>query len=228
MTVANPGFGTAFREAWPDDFGVSPGCVLKTTEFGVPKKNPRGPATSELIGYRRVGSQPPFENEQLTGIKPDRVIVDEADGKTHYRPALDELLEYARTDDVVVVQSMDRIATNIEQMHQIVESLVERGATVRFLREDLTFTYGQTENQAIIMKAMQAFAEFERALRKERQAEGIALAKRRGVYTGRTSSLTKSQATEIRRRAADGESKTSLAREFGVNRSTIYERLAAN
>ncbi|MEA3291190.1 MAG: recombinase family protein [Pseudomonadota bacterium] len=86
----------------------------------------------------------------------------------------------------------------------------------------------RAKNQAIIVKAMQAFAEFERALRKERQSEGIALAKQRGVYTGRTRILTQAQTTEIRRRASGGESKTPLAREFGVNRSTIYEHLASN
>lgn len=208
------------------------GCLIvgvsKSTEFGVHNRKPPTPAIGELIGYLRVGSQPPFANEQLIGIEPDRVFVDEADGKNHHRSALDELLEYARADDVVVVQSMDRIAKDIGQVSQIVETLVKRGATVSFLREDLTFTNRQSENQAIIMKAMQAFAEFERALRKERQSEGIALAKQRGVYTGRTRILTQAQTTEIRRRASGGESKTSLAGEFGVNRSTIYEHLASS
>ncbi|MCH9815412.1 MAG: recombinase family protein [Actinomycetia bacterium] len=94
---------------------------------------------------------------------------------------------------------------------------------MRFLRKDLTFTDRQTENQAIIMKAMHAFAEFERALCRERQPEGIALAKQRGVHAGRTRVLTKTQTNEIRRRASAGESKASLAREFGVNRSKINE-----
>lgn len=211
------------RQAESECAEIPGGHVSDTTDFGTHARIAPNLAGGELIGYQRVGSQPPFANEQLAGIDPVRLFVDEADGKTHHRPALDELLEYARADDVVVVQSMDRIAKDISQVSQIVQTLVERGATVRFLREDLTFTNRQGENQALIMKAMHAFAGFERALRKERQAEGIALAKKRGAYRNRGSrALTTDQAAAIRERVAGGESKTALAREYGVNRSTIY------
>jgi len=72
---------------------------------------------------------------------------------------------------------------------------------------------------------MGAFAEFERALIRERQREGIALAKRRGVYRGRKKALSEAQAGELRRRARAGEAKAALAREYGISRETLYQYL---
>lgn len=72
---------------------------------------------------------------------------------------------------------------------------------------------------------MGAVAEFERALILERQREGIAKAKARGVYKGRKPSLTTEQAHTLRARAAAGESKAKLAKEFGVHRDTVYSYL---
>ena len=79
-----------------------------------------------------------------------------------------------------------------------------------------------------MLSVMGAFAEFERALIRERQREGregIALAKQRGAYRGRKVALTEVQVAELRRRADNGEKKMQLAREFGVSRETVYARL---
>lgn len=72
---------------------------------------------------------------------------------------------------------------------------------------------------------MGAFAEFERALIRERQREGIALAKQRGAYRGRKKALSPERASELRQRADAGEQKAKLAREFGVSRETLYQYL---
>jgi DNA invertase Pin-like site-specific DNA recombinase len=77
----------------------------------------------------------------------------------------------------------------------------------------------------LLLSVMGAFAEFERALILERQREGIAAAKQRGVYTGRKPALTAEQAGELRERAAAGERKSSLAKEFGISRETVYSYL---
>jgi DNA invertase Pin-like site-specific DNA recombinase len=70
-----------------------------------------------------------------------------------------------------------------------------------------------------------AFAEFERSLIRERQREGIALAKKKGVYRGRKPSLTPQAAEELRKRVASGEKKAALAREFKISRETLYSYL---
>ncbi len=72
---------------------------------------------------------------------------------------------------------------------------------------------------------MGAFAEFERALIRERQLEGIALAKKRGVYKGRKKSLTPEQIKSARKRVAKGENKSAVARDFSISRETLYQYL---
>jgi DNA invertase Pin-like site-specific DNA recombinase len=95
------------------------------------------------------------------------------------------------------------------------------------VKERLTFTGDDSPMATLLLSVMGAFAEFERALIRERQAEGIAAAKRRGVYTGRRTALTAAQVEQIAVRAGAGEAKAALAREFGVSRETLYQHLRA-
>jgi len=90
------------------------------------------------------------------------------------------------------------------------------------VKEKLTFTGKDSPMANLLLNVMGAFAEFERELIRERQREGIELAKRAGVYKGRKRALTEERAAELARRAAAGEGKSALAREFGINRVTIY------
>ena len=76
-----------------------------------------------------------------------------------------------------------------------------------------------------MLSVMGAFAEFESSLIRERQREGIALAKQRGAYRGRKKSLSDSQIAELKQRVSAGEKKTTLAREFGISRETLYQYL---
>ncbi len=78
-----------------------------------------------------------------------------------------------------------------------------------------------------MLSVMGAFAEFERALLRERQREGIALARQRGVYRGRKKSLSDIEITELRRRINEGDKKAQLARDFGISRETLYQYLRA-
>jgi DNA invertase Pin-like site-specific DNA recombinase len=75
---------------------------------------------------------------------------------------------------------------------------------------------------------MGAFAEFERTLIKERQMEGIALAKKRGVFKGRKAALSQEQVGKIKARVAMGEKKSQIARDFGISRETLYQYLKNN
>ena len=97
---------------------------------------------------------------------------------------------------------------------------------MRFVKENLTFTGEDSPMANLLLSVMGAFAQFERELIRERQREGIVLAKNRGAYRGRKRSLTTAQAAELLRRVANGESKTLLAREFGVTRDTVYQYMA--
>nr|QKY86259.1 resolvase family recombinase [Escherichia coli] len=77
----------------------------------------------------------------------------------------------------------------------------------------------------LMLSVMGAFAEFERALIRERQREGIVLAKQRGAYRGRKKSLNSEQIAELKRRVAAGDQKTLVARDFGISRETLYQYL---
>jgi DNA invertase Pin-like site-specific DNA recombinase len=90
----------------------------------------------------------------------------------------------------------------------------------------MTFTGKDSPMQQLMLSLLGAVAEFERALIRERQREGIELAKKRGVYRGRRPSLTTDQVAELRAQAAGGVPKTHLAKQYGIHRDTVYRYLA--
>jgi len=179
----------------------------------------------QRIGYVRVSSLEQNPQRQLEGIPLDRTFTDTASGKDARRPQLEALLGYARDADTVFVHSMDRLARNLDDLRRIVRALTGRGARVEFVAEGLSFTGEDSPMANLMLSVMGAFAEFERALIRERQREGIALARRRGVYKGRKRALSPERAADLRRRAAAGEVKAALAREFGISRETLYQYL---
>ena len=177
----------------------------------------------QLVGYLRVSSLDQKELRQLEGIALDKRFVDKASGKDLHRPELEQLTSYVREGDTVICHSMDRLARNLDALRKVVLNFTERGIHVRFEKENLTFTGEDSPMSHLLLSVMGAFAQFERDLIRERQREGIALAKlREGAYVGRKPSLTPSQAKELRRRVNAGESKTTLASEMGISRMTLY------
>ena len=170
------------------------------------------------VGYVRVSSGDQNTVRQLGGIEVDRVFTDKASGKDAARPKLEELIAFVREGDTVLVHSMDRLARNLDDLRRLVRTLTGKGVKVEFVKESLAFTGEDSPMATLLLSVMGAFAEFERALILERQREGIAVAKTLGVYTGRKPALTVE-------RAAAGERKAALAREFGISRETVYNYL---
>jgi DNA invertase Pin-like site-specific DNA recombinase len=179
------------------------------------------------VGYVRVSSVEQHTDRQLDGIDTAGLFTDTASGKDVARPQLGELIRFVRDGDTVVVHSMDRLARNLEDLRRIVRTLTDKGVSVEFVKEQLVFTGDDSPMANLMLSVMGAFAEFERALLRERQAEGIAKAKQRGAYKGRKKSLAENQIHALIDRAASGEAKTLLAKEFGVSRETVYTYLRA-
>ena len=177
------------------------------------------------VGYVRVSSVDQNTVRQLDGIEVERTFTDRASGKDTARPMLDEMVSFVRAGDTVLVHSMDRLARNLDDLRRIVRMLTGKDVRVEFVKENLTFTGEDSPMATLLLSVMGAFAEFERALILERQREGIAAAKRRGAYTGRKPALTAEQADQLRERAAVGERKSLLAKEFGISRETVYSYL---
>lgn len=179
------------------------------------------------VGYVRVSSILQNEERQLDGVSLDRVFTDRASGRNTKRPELRLCLDHLRLGDTLHVHSIDRLARSLRDLEDIVADLTGRGVSVRFHKEALFFEANGKTNPTtrLMLQLMGSFAEFERAIIRERQAEGIAIAKRKGVYKGRKRSLTDDQAAELKRRAEAGESKTLLAEEYGISRYSVYQYL---
>ena len=157
----------------------------------------------QRVGYIRVSTVEQNTERQLDGIALDKTFTDKASGKDAIRPALQAALAYVREGDTLYVHSLDRLGRNVDDLRRIVSDLTGRGVTVAFVKNSLTFTGDKRDPMATLMLTLlAAFAEFERSLLRERQAEGIAIAKARGVYKGRA------KASEARRGAGAGHART--------------------
>jgi DNA invertase Pin-like site-specific DNA recombinase len=182
--------------------------------------------TGQLVGYVRVSTVDQNTDRQLDGIDLDERFEDKASGKNTSRPELQAALKYVRKGDTLVVHSMDRLARSLKDLLGIVDDLTGRGVAVQFVKEGLTFSPDTTDPCAVLMlQVMGAVAQFERSMILERQREGIAIAKAKGVYKGRRPALTADQAAQVRSRRAAGEHPDDLANEFGVSRATVYNAL---
>lgn len=177
----------------------------------------------QRIGYIRVSSIDQSPEWQLEGQELDRVFIDKASAKDVNRPQLTELLNFVRPGDTIAVHSMDRLARNLDDLRKIVRTQVERGIRIEFIKEGLTFSGEDSPMAHLLLSVMGAFAEFERTLLKERQREGIALARKRGVYRGRKRSLSAEQVIQLKERVEAGEKKARVARDFGISRETLYQ-----
>ena len=178
------------------------------------------------VGYIRVSSAGQNGGRQLEGVTLSKAFTDRASGKDTDRPALTELIEWVRDGDTVVVHSMDRLARNLQDLRSIIADINAKGAKVKFMKEGLEFTGESSPMSDLLLNMLGAVAEFERSLIRERQQEGIELAKKRGVYKGRKPALTPARAKEAKERAEAGESKTAIAKDLGVTRATLYKYLA--
>src|ERR1700757_3178262 len=174
----------------------------------------RKPSKGQRVGYLRVSSLDQNEVRQLEGLALDKTFTDKASSKDVKRPQLEALQSFVREGDTVFCHSMDRLARNLDDLRRIVLGLTERGVHIVFVMEKLTFTGEDSPMSNLLLSAMGAFAEFERELIRERQREGIAIAKQRGAYKGRKKALSAAQVLELKEAVEAGKKKAQIARKF--------------
>jgi DNA invertase Pin-like site-specific DNA recombinase len=179
----------------------------------------------QRIGYIRVSTLDQHTERQLDGIEVDKAFTDKASGKDTKRPQCELLMSFVRSGDTVIVHSMDRLARNLDDLRRIVQTLTGKGVRIEFVNEHLTFTGEDSPMAKLMLSVIGAIHEFDRALIKERQREGIALAKKRGAFKGRKKSLSQVEVVETHQKIATGMSKAQIAREFGISRQTLYQYL---
>jgi DNA invertase Pin-like site-specific DNA recombinase len=186
--------------------------------------------TGQKIGYVRVSSEDQNLDRQLEALKElnlDRIFQDKFSGKSTDRPALQEMLRFVREGDSLYIHSMDRLARNLVDLRNMVNDLTARGIKVIFMKENLTFTGTSEAVSVLLLSVMGAVAEFERSIIRERQSEGIRIAKQKGVYSGRVHALKSEQVAELRQMVESGIPKAKVAKKFGICRETVYRYLSA-
>jgi DNA invertase Pin-like site-specific DNA recombinase len=175
------------------------------------------------VGYRRVSSlEQNLDRQDLGPI--DKMFEEKVSGaSTKDRPALLDLIDFAREGDEVVVWSIDRIARDLRDLQTIIQTLIDKKASITFLSEKLTFSSSSNDPFAKLqLHLMGAFAEFERSIIRKRQAEGIAKAKAKGIYKGRKATIDTSSIANMRR---DGIGASQIARELNISRVSVYRAL---
>ncbi len=138
---------------------------------------------------------------------------------TEGRTELQTLIDFARKGDAIVVTRIDRLARSIADLAGIVRTLENKGVSLRATEQPIDT--GTAAGRAFL-QMLGVFAEFETAIRKERQMEGIAKAKAEGVYKGRKPSIDTEQ---VRALSAEGVGATEIARRLGIGRASVYRVL---
>ncbi|WP_321419335.1 recombinase family protein [uncultured Desulfobacter sp.] len=176
----------------------------------------------QSIGYVRVSSLLQNESRQLEGLNLDNVFLDKLSGKDRDRPELKRCLDHLRAGDTLHVHSIDRLARNLRDLEGIIRDLVGKGVAVKFEKEGLCFTGDDNPMNTLMLQVMGACAQFELSMIRERQKEGIAIAKKKGVQIGRKAKLDSASIDTIKDLWRSGKNKMEIAQEMGVSRVTFY------
>lgn len=178
----------------------------------------------QTVGYVRVSAADQNEARQVEAIGDvDRLFSEKVSGKNvDDRAQLNEMITYVREGDIVRVKSPDRLARSTRDLLDLVEQLQAKGVAVEFIDNPALNT--DTPQGEFMLTILAAVAQLERATIRERQAEGIALAKKKGTYD-RVPKLNPEQIADARQRISEGVPKAKVARDMGVSRQTLYSAL---
>jgi len=178
------------------------------------------------IGYIRVSTAEQNPDRQLEGISLDKRFVDFASGSSMKRPQLEMLIDYAREDDLIIVHSMDRLARNVKDLRHIIDIFIAKKVKIQFIKESLIFCDDKNAMSNLMLMVMGSIAEFEHSLIKERQAEGISLAKKAGKYRGRKRKMNNEKCVLLQKELLMPRYRiTDIAKKLEVSRYTIYRYL---
>lgn len=179
---------------------------------------------SVLIGYARVSTDDQdctVQEEALRAAGCTIIRSEKRSGTTtDGRQELETVLSFLREGDTLMVTRIDRLARSVADLEAIVARIRERGAFLRATEQPIDTA---TPAGKAFLQMLGVFAEFETAIRRERQMEGIAKAKAAGVYKGRKPSVP---TEEIRKLRAEGVSPTEIAKRLAVGRASVYRALA--
>ena len=170
------------------------------------------------IAYVRVSTVDQNSNRQV--IEADKTYEDKATGSNTDRPQLQEMLRNLQEGDEVHVWSIDRLARSIIDMHDLIKKITESGCSVHFIKEGLVFTPEKVNPiNDLILNVLSSVYQFEVAISKQRQREGIEKAKADGKYKGRSTALQESP--KVIQLLKKGVSQRNIAKEVGISLSSV-------
>ena len=178
-------------------------------------------SSGQIVGYRRVStSTQSLARQELPDVT-GRIFEEKLTGAKRDRPALQEMLNYVRDGDEVHVHSIDRLARNLKDLEDIVSEIIGKGASIRFIKEGLHFKPDQETDpfQKLMFQMLGSFAEFERAIIKTRQAEGIKKAKEEGKFEGRKAVINPYIIHDLHNR---GVRPDDIADIMGIGRASVF------
>jgi len=183
--------------------------------------------SATLVGYARVsstGQSLDVQLDKLTAYGCTKVFAEKRSGRQEEgRPELQACLSFLREGDGLVVTKLDRMARSVLDLGKIADKLKKKGVTLTVL--DQAIDTASSEGK-LMFSLLGAFAEFENDIRAERQADGIAKAKQKGVTFGRKRALTTEQCQRIKTlRTEESFSVAQLAERFNVGVATVYRAL---
>ena len=176
------------------------------------------------VAYKRVSTTDQNTDRQLTdtGITFDKEFTDKATGKNTDRPALAAMLEYVREGDTIHVHSIDRLARSLVDLNKMIIELKKAGVNVRFHKEGLSFSTDNTSAMdELLFNILGSFAQFEVSMIRERQREGIEVAKAAGKYKGKQVDLELHNKVEIA--VGEGLSLRKVAAKVGCSVGTVQK-----
>jgi DNA invertase Pin-like site-specific DNA recombinase len=181
---------------------------------------------SVLFGYARVSSLDQDVSIQINALKAvgcevvrsEKVSGTSRDG----RDELEMLLQFLREGDTLVVTRIDRLARSVRDLQNIVHDLRQRGVNLKVTEQPIDTS---TAAGKLFFDTLSAFAEFETALRRDRQRAGIEAAKKHGIYRGRKVSI---DASRVREMKTQGLGATAIAKALGIGRASVYRVLEAS
>lgn len=188
----------------------------------------------QRLAYVRVSSdgQNTSRQDQVIAEKNvDKIFTEKVSGRNiSDRPQFQLMLEYARDQDIIYCADLSRWGRSLMDIKTSITFLTSKGVTVSFLKENLTFSGNDDPMSNLLLGILSSLSEWERAVIKSRQMEGVKIAQERGVYKercGRKPKLTEEQILEVRQRVEAGEHRTNIAKSLGVSRQTIYNLVPA-
>jgi DNA invertase Pin-like site-specific DNA recombinase len=177
------------------------------------------------IGYARASTEDQDCTIQEAALKGAGCTVVRSEKKsgttTQGREQLHTVLEFLQAGDTLVVTRIDRLARSVRDLEAIVATIKERGAHLQATEQPVDTS---TPAGIAFLQMLGVFAQFETALRKERQMEGIAKAKAAGIYKGRKPSVP---VEDVRRLKAEGVNPTEISKRLGIGRASVYRALEA-